>query len=274
MIQLCIFSCPFLILRVLISESTGVLTFYAGRRDIDIGDCFCYNKFIKLKESVMTITVPNLKGEVLRLSDSQHSEVLSKEHNTFTLSKGEKEFTVEQTAASVPRSKIGWVIFLLMQIITALPRAIGWRKPIFVRCNPILLNARVEVTSFRFSDLTLFLDAGGYNIDTHSYNPPVLTGDKELKIIPEGYHADTASVESAIREEKMSKLGYYVGLFSVPIALVILAYLTNYGIFFAVALGSLPFMIAFTLMGIAHSKRVCHTLRDKVEDTLRHWNEK
>ena len=65
-----------------------------------------------------------------------------------------------------------------------------------------------------------------------------------------------------------------MGLFSVPIALVILAYLTNYGIFFAVALGSLPFMIAFTLMGIAHSKRVCHTLRDKVEDTLRHWNEK
>ena len=222
----------------------------------------------------MTITVPNLKGEVLRLSDTQHNQVLTKDHNTFTLTKGEREFSVEQIAGSIPRTKIGWVIFLIVQILTALPRAIGWRKPIFVRCNPLLLKARVEVTSFRFSDLTLFLDAGGYNLDTHSYQPPILTGDKELKIITDSYHADMASVESAIREEKMSKLGYYVGLFAVPVALVILAYLTNYGIFFAVALGTLPFMITFTLMGVAHSKRVCRTLRDKVADSLRYRNEK
>ena len=220
----------------------------------------------------MTITIPNLKGEVLRLSDAQHSEVLSKEHNTFTLSKGEREFTVEQTAVGLPRSKIGWVIFLIFQILTALPRAIGWRIPVFARCNPILLNARVEVLSFRFSDLTLFLDAGGYNIDTHSFQPPLLTGDKELKIILTGYAADEAAIACAIREEKMSKLGYYTGMFAVPVALVILAYLTNYGIFFAVALGTLPFMIAFTLMGVKHSKRACALLRDKVEDTLRYRN--
>lgn len=222
----------------------------------------------------MTIYIPQLKHEVLRLSDAQHSEILNKDHTSFTLTKGESEFIVEQLSNGAPRSKIGWLLYQIIQILTALPRAIGWRKPIFVRCNPIMLNARVKVNSFRFSDLTLFLDAGGYNIDTHSYGPPVLTGDKELTIVVSGYTADGTSVESAIKEESMSKRGYYVNLFAVPILMVIFSFLTNFGIFFGIALGTLPFMIAFTLMGMAHSKRVKRTLREKVEDTLRHWNGK
>ena len=222
----------------------------------------------------MTIYLPQLKNEVLRLTDAAHSEILDKNHTCFTLTKGKSEFTVEQLSTGSTRSGAGWVIYQIMQILTALPRAIGWRKPIFVRCNPILLSARVKVNSFRFSDLTLFLDAGGYNIDTHSYGPPVLTGDKELTITVSGYTADHASVESAVREEKMSKLGYYVSLFAVPAVLVLLSVITSYGIFFAAALGTLPFMIAFTLMGIAHSKRVKRTLREKVEDTLRFLNGK
>ena len=222
----------------------------------------------------MTIYIPQLKNEVLRLTDATHSEILDKNHTSFTLTNGESEFTVEQIASGSTRSKMGWVIYQTMQILTALPRAIGWRKPIFVRCNPILLSAKVKVNSFRFSDLTLFLDAGGYNIDTHSYGPPVLTGDKELTIVVSGYSADEASVESAMKEETMSKLGYYVNLFAVPAVLVLLSFLTNFGIFFGVALGTLPFMIAFTLMGVGHSKRVKRTLREKVEDTLRFLNGK
>ena len=222
----------------------------------------------------MTIYVPNLKGEILRLSDSTHSEIITKRQTAFHLTDGESEFTVEQIAVDAPRSKMGWLIYQILQILTALPRAIGWRKPIFVRCNPILLNAKVKVNSFRFSDLTLFLDAGGYNIDTHSYGPPVLTGDKELTIVVSGYTADEASVASAITEEKMSKFGYYVNLFAVPALMVLFSYLTNYGIFFGIALGTLPFMIAFTLMGVGHSKRARRMLGDKVEDTLRHLNGK
>lgn len=222
----------------------------------------------------MTIYLPQLKNEVLRLSDATHSEILDQDHTSFTLTDGESEFTVEQIASGSTRSKMGWVIYQILQILTALPRAIGWRKPIFVRCNPILLSAKVKVNSFRFSDLTLFLDAGGYNIDTHSYGPPVLTGDKELTITVSGYSADKASVESAIREEGMSKLGYYINLFAVPAFLVLLSYLTSYGIFFAAALGTLPFMIAFTLMGVGHSKRARRMLQDKVEDTLRYRNGK
>lgn len=220
----------------------------------------------------MTIYIPNLKNEVLRLTDSAHSEIITKKHTAFTLADGESEFTVEQIATSAPRSKMGWIIYSILQILTALPRSIGWRKPIFVRCNPILLSARVKVNSFRFSDFTLFLDAGGYNMDTHTYGPPVLTGDKELTIAVSGYSADEASVESAMTEEKWSKFGYYVNLFAVPALLMLFTFLTNYGIFFAAALGTLPFMITFTLMGVGHSKRVKRMLKEKVEDTLRFLN--
>lgn len=220
----------------------------------------------------MTIYMPSLKEERLRFSDTKHSEILSKEHTSFALADGESEFTVEQIATTDHRSRLGWVIYLIWQILTALPRAIAFRKPIFVRCNPILFTARVKVNSFRFSDLTLFLEPGGYSLDVHSYQPPVLSGDKELSIQMVSYGLDPISVNSAIREEKMSKFGYYSAMFAVPIFLVILTYLTNYGIFFGVAVGVLPFMTAFTLMGISHSRRVHRRLQEKLTDTLRYLN--
>lgn len=220
----------------------------------------------------MTISFPTLKDEKLRVFDAKHSAVLSKENSSFTLTDGESEFTVEQIATSTHRSPLGWIVYFLLQLLTALPRAIAFRKPIFMRCNPILLTAQVRVKSFRFSDLTLFLDPGGYNIDVHSYQPPVLTGDKELSIQVLHYSSDQVSVASAIGEEKMSKIGYCIAMFIVPVFLVILTFVTNFGIFFAIALGLLPFLIAFTALAIGHSKRVQCRLREKVEDTLRFLN--
>ena len=66
----------------------------------------------------MTIYVPNLKGEILRLSDSTHSEIITKRQTAFHLTDGESEFTVEQIAVDAPRSKMGWLIYQILQILT------------------------------------------------------------------------------------------------------------------------------------------------------------
>lgn len=217
----------------------------------------------------MTIYFPSLKSERLRISDARHSQIISKDNTSFTLAEGESEFTVEQIATESYRTPLRWVIYLLVQILTALPRAISFRTPIFCRCNPVLLSATVKVNSFRFSDLTMFLDPGGYNEEVHSYQPPRLTGDKELTIVTEGYAADPASVATAMREETMSKIGYCTALLSLMPILLILSYLTNYGIFFATALGLLPFLAALCIFAWVHSKRARAKLKEKVEDTLR-----
>ena len=217
----------------------------------------------------MTIYFPNLKSERLRLSDARHSQIISQDNTAFTLAEGESEFTVEQIATESYRTPLGWVIYLLLQILTALPRAISYRTPIFRRCNPILLSATVTVNSFRFGELTMFLDAGGYNPEVHSYQPPRLTGDKELTIVLGGYGYDPKSVERALREETMSKIGYCTALTSVFVLLLVLAFLTNYGIFFASTLGYLPFLVALCIFAWVHSKRAKAKLREKVEDTLR-----
>ncbi|MBO5779009.1 MAG: hypothetical protein J6R82_05530 [Clostridia bacterium] len=218
----------------------------------------------------MTITIPGLKEERLCISDAHHSQIITQDNPTFTLTEGEEEFTVEQIATTSFRTPFGWGLYLLSQILTALPRAISFRTPIFQRCNPIMLRATVKVNSFRFSDLTLFLDAGGYNQEVHSYQPPRLSGDKELTIRIDGYSCDTDAVETAIREESMSKIGYCTALLSLPLILLLLSYLTNFGIFFAAALGLLPFLIALCIFARIHSRHVKQKLREKVEDTLRH----
>lgn len=218
----------------------------------------------------MTITIPGLKNERLRFSDAQHSQIVTKDRPVFNLADGESEFSVEQIATASYRTPLGWTLYLLLQILTALPRAVSFRTPIFCRCNPILLSATVKVNSFRFSDLTLFLDAGGYNQDVHSYQPPKLTGDKELTIQLDGYTCDPDSVKSAIREETMSKIGYCTALTMVPVVLLILSYLTNYGIFFASALGFLPFLIGLCIFARIHSQKAKAKLQEKVEDTLRY----
>lgn len=220
----------------------------------------------------MTIHFPGLKEERLRISDALHSQIVTKDNPSFTLARGESEFTVEQIATESYRTPLGWVIYLLLQILTALPRAISYRTPIFRRCNPILLSATVTVNSFRFGDLTMFLDPGGYNEEVHSYQPPKLTGDKELTIRLDSYGYDPKSVETAILEETMSKIGYCTALLSLLPILLILSYLTNYGIFFATALGLLPFLAALCIFAWVHSKRVKFKLREKVEDTLRLLN--
>lgn len=220
----------------------------------------------------MTIHLLGLSDERFRLSDAQHSEILTKENCAFTLAEGEREFTIEQIAASRRRNAVQWCIFLLLQTLSALIRALCIRKPIFARCNPFTLSAKVKIAPCRYDALTLFFTAGGYSRDLHSYQPPTLEGDKELSVERMRFSADENAVDEAICEEKFSKLGYTLALFAVPIVLIVIFAITNYRIFAAIAAVNLFSTILIAILIQLHSKSAKKSLRDKIADSLRHLN--
>lgn len=220
----------------------------------------------------MTIHVLGLANEVLRLSDSRHSEIITKENDTFTLAEGEREFTVEQTAAAPTKPRGGWAIYLLGQIVTALIRALVIRKPIYERCNPILLTAKVQIKPCRYDFCTLFYVAGGYNEDTHTYYPPRLEGEEQLSIEAVGYSLDEANVTRAVREETDNKVGYTVWLIVLPIVLFITALLWETPPLSAIALFVLVLDTAVCIGLQLHSRKVKADLQKKVGDTLHYLN--
>lgn len=220
----------------------------------------------------MTIHLLGLTKERFRLSDTKHSEIITKENSAFTLAEGEQEFTIEQLSVTRPRRGSEWGIFLLIQIISALIRALCIRKPIFSRCTPFVLSATVKIAPCRYDSLTLFYTAGGYSHDLHSYQPPVLEGDRELSVEKIRYAVDDTAVTEAIKEEKLSKLGYIVMLYIIPIVLFVVFFATNYGIFFAVAAINLFSMTLITLFVLLHSRHAKKALKDKIADSLRYLN--
>lgn len=220
----------------------------------------------------MTIHVLGLTGEVLRLSDSRHSEIITKENDTFTFAEGEREFTVEQIATAPAKPRGGWGMYLIGQILTAIPRALPIRKQIYQRCNPILLSAKITVKPCRYDDFTLFFIPGGYNRDVNTFLPPKLEGDAQLSIEIGRYALDKVNVERAIKEETMNKAGYCVNLLAVPIFFFVLFFLWLIRVLFYIAASNLPVMVLLCFFLQLHSRKVKGDLREKVADTLRHLN--
>ncbi|MBQ7355058.1 MAG: hypothetical protein IJW62_06025 [Clostridia bacterium] len=220
----------------------------------------------------MTVQLMGLADERFRLSDSRHSRIVTKDSDTFTLSPGESEFTIEQISTASPKPRGGWGLYLLGQILTAIPRALPIRKRIYQRCNPVLLSAKVTVKPDRFGECLLFFTPGGYSPEIHTFHPPQLEGDRSLAIEVTDYAADTANLERAVKEETMSKLGYFVNLLAVPIFLFVLFFIWLYRVLFHIALCLLPIMILFCLLLWRQSRKAKADLREKVADTLRHLN--
>lgn len=220
----------------------------------------------------MTIQLMGLTDEIFRLSHSRHSQIITKDSDTFTLSPGESEFAIEQISAASKRPRGGWGLYLLGQILTVIPRAMPIRKRIYQRCNPILLSAKVAVKPDRYNECILFFTPGGYSPEIHTFHPPKLEGDRNLVIEVTGYTADTANVERAVKEETMSKLGYFVNLLAVPIFLFVLFFIWLYRVLFHIALCLFPIMIVFCLLLWRQSRKAKADLREKVADTLRHLN--
>ncbi|MBQ8287136.1 MAG: hypothetical protein IJX76_00005 [Clostridia bacterium] len=220
----------------------------------------------------MTVHVLGLTHETLRLSDSRHSEIITKEKDAFTLSEGEREFVVEQIATAPAAPRGGWGMYLIGQIVSAIPRALPIRKQIYQRCNPILLSAKITVKPCRYDDFTLFFIPGAYSRDLHTFQPPKLEGDARLSIETGRYALDKVNVERAIKEETMSKLGYFVNLLAVPIFLFILFFLWLYRVLFHIALCLLPIMMVFCAILWSQSRKTKADLREKVDDTLRRLN--
>lgn len=220
----------------------------------------------------MTVQLMGLTDEHFRLSDSRHSRIVTKGSDTFTLSPGETEFTIEQISTAHAKPRGGWGLYLLGQILTAIPRAMPIRKRIYQRCNPVLLSAKVTVKPDRFSESILFFTPGGYSPEIHTFHPPKLECDRNLAIEVIGYAADTVNVERAVKEESMSKLGYFVNLLAVPIFMFVLFFIWLYRVLFHIALCLLPIMIGFCLLLWRQSRKAKADLREKVADTLRHLN--
>lgn len=220
----------------------------------------------------MTIHVLGLNGEALRLSDRQHSTIITQENNTFTLADGESEFSVEQIRSAPSQPKTGWGMYLAGQILTALPRALVIRKPVYERCNPVLLSAKVSITPCRYDFLTLFYVTGGYNSDTHTFCPPRLEGDPQLAIEASSYAVDEANVVRAAREEVMSKIGYAVNLLLVPIVLFIVGILWQTPPLMAIALAILIIDGLISVGLFIHSKKARSDLQKKVADSVYYLN--
>ncbi len=220
----------------------------------------------------MIIQVLGLADETLRLSDSRHSEIITRERNTFTLTEGETEFAVEQLSTASAKPRGGWLLYFIGQILSALVRAVVIRKPIYQRCNPILLSAKLKIKPCRYDFLTLFFAAGGYNEDTHTFCPPRLEGDAELVIEAGKYALDAQNVTRATLEETFSKAGYLFWLIMIPFALFVTAWLWGTRALFAIAIF---LMIADTAIIIAlgiHSGRVKAALWKKAGDSVHYLN--
>ena len=220
----------------------------------------------------MTIHLLGLSSEVFRLSDRQHSQLVTQSAPTFTLADGEDEFCIEQLSSSPPHPRCGWGFYLLGQILTAIPRALPVRQLIYQRCNPIMLTAKVTITPSRYQELTLFFTPGGYSRDIHTFMPPKLEGDRQLTIQLGRYTADPISVERAIREETMSQIGNYVNLFAIPLLLLVLFFWWLYRVLFHIAICLFPILSLFCLYFWKKSQKAKADLREKVNDTLRYLN--
>ena len=220
----------------------------------------------------MTVHVLGLTHETLRLSDSRHSELITKDHDTFPLSEGEWEFTVEQIATAPAKQRGGWGLYLLGQILTSIPRALPVRKRIYERCNPLLLSAKVTVEPCRFDNFALSFAPGTYSRDLHTFHPPKLEGDRNLTVCTGRYGVDRVNVERAVKEEIMSKLGHFANLLAVPIFLFVLFFLWLYRVLFHIALCLLPIMLVFCAILWSQSRKAKADLREKVDDTWRRLN--
>jgi hypothetical protein len=158
------------------------------------------------------------------------------------------------------------------QILTALPRAIAIRKPIYQRCSPILLKVKVAIKPSRYDFLTLFFVPGGYSPNTHTYHPPKLEGDSQLLLEVEEYKVDEANLVRAIREEKQSKLGYGANLFAITVLLALWGILWQARALLSAALAKLTFSLLLTVGMIVHSGKVTADLRKKAEDSVYYLN--
>lgn len=220
----------------------------------------------------MTIHILGLTDQQFRLSDGIHSQIITRTHNTFTLADGQTAFSIEQIATASAKPKWGWGLYLCGQILTAIPRALPVRKKIYQRCNPILLTATVTLKPCRYRDFTLFFTPGGYSRDLHTYYPPKIEGDAQLVIQTGRYALDEVNLERAIKEETMSKIGYFVNLLATSFFLFFLFTLWLYRVLFHLALSLLPIALVFCVLLWRQSKKSKADLREKVSDTLRHLN--
>ena len=216
----------------------------------------------------MTVHFPGLSDEIFCLSDSRHSDTISRTNDTFTLAEGESEFAVRQIANAPATPRGGWLIYLMGQILTAPIRALFIRKAIYERCDPILLSAKVKIKPCRYDFCTLFFSAGGYSEDTHTYFPPHLQGEEQLHIEPCDCVLDEANLVRALREETYSKIGYAVWLALLPILLCLTSLIWESPTLFAVGLMLLVFCSALCIGLGVHSRKVKRDLRKKVGDTL------
>lgn len=198
----------------------------------------------------MTVDFWGLSNGSFRLTDSEHSEVVTEAQPFFKLTDGVLRFKAEQISVGGKKKLLRSYLKSLFGFVKVIFDGFVGYPAIYRACSPIMLDAEIEVKNTRYSEQTIAYTPSGYAPDTHDYTAPKLEGGKDLMITPVSYQVDEVEMERRQKETLVEKLGASTALFLIPIPLMIASAfiqagtLTMISVFAAIAFYPLiPFLL-------------------------------
>lgn len=168
----------------------------------------------------MTIGFMDLFDHRFRLTDLSHSEEIGEEQPCFHLTEGASDFHAEQIAAEGKKSPIQRVLHFLKHF-TRMFWGYFTLPTIYEECSPILLEAKIEVKTTRYRELSMVFCPSSYAPDLHDYTAPRLEGGKDFTVTPIGYRVNEQAIGRRRRETLAERLGLSLFLLVIPVLLMI-----------------------------------------------------
>lgn len=168
----------------------------------------------------MTVGFLELSNNRFRLTDREHSEEVSEAQPFFKLTDGELTFRAEQITADDEKTPAQRILYFLKHF-TRMFWGYFTLPSIYEECNPIMLEADLEVKNTRFREQTIVFSPSCYAPDIHDYTAPKLDGGKDFAVTPIAYKVNERELSRRRFEILAERLGLSTLLLLIPVLLMI-----------------------------------------------------
>lgn len=189
----------------------------------------------------MTISFMKLSNTAFRLTSRQKDEVVSEARPDFQLTEEDLIFRAKQITAENPRTPLQSALYFLKHF-TRMFWGYFTHPSIYEECNPIMLEANVELKTTRYREQTMVYMRSEYSRDMHDYTTPKLDGGMDFSVTPIAYTVNENEVKRREFETFAERLGLSTVLFLIPVLLLIAT-----GIILAPTLGMIAIFVAVVL---------------------------